>query len=100
MPRGEVKSLYISDGVSVTAAVEFTFTKSISVTWNGTDTSKTVDVSSITSYAKSKVWILKKPTASNGEQILCTITTPTDTSVFISTDEIALPAGTYTLLGV
>jgi len=100
MSRGEIKALYFADGISVTAGVDVSTAKSISAVFDGTVTSLTVDVSTITAIAKSRAWILKKPTANDGEQIIAKITTPTDTSVFISTDEIALPAGTYTLLGV
>lgn len=96
---GEIKRLFFADGVTVTAAVDAATSKSITVDWNGTDTTKTVDVSSITAIAKSRIWQLKKPTADDGEQILCTITTPTDTSVYIDTDAIALASGTYTLVG-
>lgn len=97
--NGEIKTLEFADGTSVTSGVDAPATVSITVTWNGTDTSKTVDVTSITSNAKSRIWMLKKPTASDGEQIMAKITTPTDTSVYISTDEIALAAGDYTLIG-
>ena len=96
---GEIKRLYFADGVAVTAAVDSATSKSITATFDGIVTTLTVDVSSITSIAKSRAWTLKKPTADDGEQILCTITTPTDTSVYISTDEIILPAGDYKLIG-
>jgi len=98
---GEIRRMFFADGVNVTASsLDGATSKSINAVFDGTVTSLTVDVSSITSIAKSRIWVLRKPTGSDNEQIIAKITTPTDTSVFISTDEIALPAGTYTLLGV
>lgn len=96
MATGEIKALYFADGVTVTAGPVAPFGTEFSVAFNGSETSKVIDVSSITSEAEDFEWQLKKST---GEIILATIT-GFGSSVTISTDEIALAAGTYLLIGV
>lgn len=98
MPRGEVKKLYFADGVATTAAVQQSYSRKIDVVLTA-ETSKTVDVSTIAADARDMIWQLKKPLADNYEQILCTITTPTATSVVLDFGGFA-KTGTFILLGV
>jgi len=65
--------------------------------WNGTDISKSVTVSGVGD-ARSTQWVLKDNT-NNFEQILVTIYSTSATNVTIEC-AIALPAGTYRLIGV
>ena len=98
MAKGEVKTLYFADGVATTAAVPQSFSRKISVVLSSED-SKTVDVSTIAADARDMIWQLKKPSADDFEQILCTITTPTATSVVLNFGGFA-KTGTFILLGV
>jgi hypothetical protein len=95
---GEIRRLYFADGVSTTPAVQQTLSRKISVVLSA-ETSKNVDVSSIALDARDMIWQLKKPAADNYEQIDCTITTPSATSVFLDFGGFS-KTGTFILLGV
>ena len=95
---GEIKRLYFADGVSVTGgAIEPTPSRKTSVVLSA-ETSKTI---TLTNYpdARDMIWQLKKPSADNFEQIDCTITTPSATSVVLDFGGFA-KTGTFILLGV
>lgn len=97
MPIGEIKKLVFADGVTVSGAVTATnFSRSVSFSMNGSDLTKSIDVSSITSAAENYIWILKNP---SGKQIMADLT-GSGGNVSLSTDPIALAAGTYTIFGV
>jgi hypothetical protein len=98
MATGEIKALYFADGVVVTAGVSAAQGQPFSVTYDGSETgTKNVDVSSFTSEAERFIWILKN---SAGKQILGPEITALNGSVSINTDDMALPAGVYFLVGV
>lgn len=94
---GEIRQIEVAEGTVVTATIEtVAYARNVSVSLNGSETSKVVDVSTIATDADTFIWVLKN---ASGKQILCDIT-GSGTNVTISTDEVALPAGTYKLYGV
>lgn len=66
--------------------------------FNGTDTTKTVDVSATITAASEAIWQLKDNT-NNFEILGVKITNPTETSVYIESDP-PLAAGNYKLVGI
>lgn len=66
--------------------------------WNGSDTTKTVTVSGSVSDARNCIWQLRD-NANNFEIMGVKITTPNATDVVITTN-IALPVGSYRLIGL
>lgn len=66
--------------------------------WNGTDVTKTVTVSSTITDARMAIWSLHD-NAADYERILCSIKAISATQVTIAT-ETALPSGSYRLLGL
>ncbi len=95
---GEIKRLYFADGVDVTGgAVEASPSRKTSVVLSA-ETTKTI---TLTGYpdARDMIWMLKKPLASDFEQIQCKITTPSATSVVLDFGGFA-QTGTFILLGV
>lgn len=87
--------LILDTGSSVTAiGAQHSETDTV---WNGTDTTKTVTVSGVAD-ARKAVWQLKDNT-NDFEQVYATITQTNATTVVITTN-VALPAGTYRLIGI
>jgi hypothetical protein len=66
--------------------------------WNGTDTTKDVDVSSEISDARRAIWALHDNT-NDYDRIYCSIKTTSATNVRITVGT-ALPAGSYRLIGI
>ncbi len=94
---GEIRRLFFADGVAVVAAVDAPGGVSIEVPLSA-ETSKTVDVSSITGNAPARIWQLKKPSGDDYEQVACTITTPSATSVHLDFGGFS-KTGTFILIG-
>ena len=94
---GEIRRLYFADGLTTTAADTFVFSRKVSVVLSA-ETSKTVTLTGFPD-ARDMIWQLKKPAADNFEQIACTITTPSATSVVLDFGGFA-KTGTFILLGV
>lgn len=94
---GEIRRLYFADGLTTTAAETTPFSRKVSVVLSA-EASKTVTLTGFPD-ARDMIWMLKKPAADNFEQIACTITTPSATSVVL--DFGGFPkTGTFILLGV
>lgn len=94
---GEIRRLYFADGLTTTAAETTIFSRKTSVVLSA-ETSKTVTLVGYPD-ARDMIWQLKKPAADNFEQIDCTITTPSATSVVLDFGGFA-KTGTFILLGV
>jgi hypothetical protein len=94
---GEIRRLYFADGVSTTAAETTAYSRKIEVILSA-ESSKTVTLTGFPD-ARDMIWMLKKPAADNFEQIDCTITTPSATSVVLDFGGFA-KTGTFILLGV
>jgi|688.fasta_scaffold28333_3 hypothetical protein len=94
---GEVRRLYFADGVTTTPAETTIYSRKQSVVLSA-ETTKTI---TLTGYpdARDMIWMLKKPSASDFEQIQCKITTPSATSVVLDFGGFA-QTGTFILLGV
>lgn len=94
---GEIRRLFFADGVAVTAAVDAPLAVQVSVALSAEST-KTVDVSAVTTNASKRIWQVKKPSGDDYEQIQCTITTPSETSVYLDFGGFA-KTGTFLLIG-
>ncbi len=103
MARGEIKALVFAEGVEVEAPEAAPSTRfRQSMAWNGTDYTKTVDVSAFTDSAKTCIWMMQDIDANSSAQLTGYVVD------FPSADEVRItfgsdfpPAsGTYYLVGV
>lgn len=91
------KLVYVDNGVTVQAVGASTRYEEDTV-WNGSDTTKAVTVTTLNMDARKAVWQFKDNT-NNYETIYAKITATSSTAVTIAVN-VALPAGTYRLVGV
>lgn len=95
----EVKRLQVIGGVTITAPTTLAFSKMVPVTWAGSDSPKTVDVSAYVPDATKVAWTLCKGSGSNYLQIGAELTAPSISTVVITVG-MDLDAGQYYLKGV
>lgn len=92
------ESVYVDTGVAWVPAGSSTEKFSSDTVWNGSDTTKDVDVSATISDARTALWQLCD-NASDFERIYTKIQAISATTVRITVNP-ALPAGSYRLLGI
>jgi hypothetical protein len=90
------KDVYVDIGTSLKKIDQDKFLSDTS--WNGTDTTKDVDVSSEISDARRAIWALHDNT-NDYDRIYCSIKATSATNVRITVGT-ALPAGSYRLIGI
>lgn len=92
----DTKKAYVDTGTAIAVLGVSKFVSDTS--WNGSDTTKDIDVSSSISDARNAIWALHD-NANDFERIYCSIKATSAANVRITVSP-ALPAGSYRLIGL